>query len=177
MKKVCVSLIMLMVCMSMSAMKLSIHGKKFICDIEKCSLTRYWDNGAYSIGFGHRMPKGTKQYTKISYIKAFQLLNKDLRWAEDAANDIIDDLTWTPSQSFYDGLVSVIYNCGAGGIKKTNFYDRLMRCRSHNGKVNINDFNYTVAAIKTARIPSNENVRDGVMKRRMKEHKLMMRWI
>lgn len=167
------SLVMMLALNTSSAMTLSKSGRKFIQNVEQCSLERYWDNGAWSIGYGHRMPKGKKQYTKISKAKAVQLLNEDLKWAEKAANRIIKKLRWNCSQSFYDGLVSVIYNCGEGGIYKTEFYKRLMACRTVNGKVHQNDLNFTVAAIKNARIPSGKYA-DGVKDRRYAEHKMML---
>ena len=93
--------------------------------------------------------------------------------AEKTANKILKELHWNASQSFYDGLVSVIYNCGQGGIYKTEFYKRLKACRSKNGKVNMNDLNFTVAAIKNARIPAGKYA-DGVKDRRWREHKMML---
>lgn len=162
-----------LISMSASAQNhVSNNGVKFIQSIEKCSLERYWDNGAWSIGYGHRMTKGMKQYKKISKQKAVQLLNADLREAECIANKIIRDLRWTPSQSFFDGLVSVIYNCG-GGIYKTNFYKRLKNCRTNKGLVNKNDLHFTLAAIKTACIPSGV-YSSGVKNRRQAEYKLML---
>lgn len=166
-------MMLLLLSLDASSMSLSKSGRKFIQDVERCSLERYWDNGAYSIGYGHRMPKGKKQYKRISKAKAVQLLNEDLKWAEKAANTIIKKLKWKPTQNFYDGLVSVIYNCGEGGIYKTEFYKRLMACRAIKGKVHQNDLNFTVAAIKNARIPSGKYT-DGVKDRRYREHKMML---
>ena len=166
---------MLMLCsMSMSAMNVSENGIKFIQEVEQCSLTRYWDNDAWSIGYGHHMPTGTHQYKKITKAKALQLLKQDIKIAEDAANRIIDELKWTPSQEFFDGLVSIIYNCGEGGIKKSVFYQRLMSCRSDSGQVNKADYNFTVAAVKNTRIPKNAKYAGIVKERRYKEHKMML---
>jgi GH24 family phage-related lysozyme (muramidase) len=173
MKRILFIVVMMMLALDSTSMTLSKSGRKFIQDVEKCSLERYWDNGAYSIGYGHRMPAGKKQYKRISKAKAVQLLNEDLKWAEAAANRIIKNLRWKPTQNFYDGLVSVIYNCGEGGIYKTEFYKRLMACRTVNGKVHQNDLNFTVAAIKNARIPSGKYA-DGVKDRRYREHKMML---
>ena len=159
--------------MTCNAKTLSKSGREFIKNIEQCSLTRYWDNGAWSIGYGHRIPKGTKQYVSINRKQAERLLLQDLKMAEQTANKILKELHWNASQSFYDGLVSVIYNCGQGGIYKTEFYKRLKACRSKNGKVNTNDLNFTVAAIKNARIPAGKYA-DGVRDRRWREHKMML---
>lgn len=152
--------------------KISHNGRKFIQNIEKCSLERYWDNGGWSIGYGHHMTGKMKQYKKITKAKAIELLNEDLKNAERIANKIVNELKWRPSQSFFDGLVSVIYNCG-GGIYKTDFYKRLKNCRSSFGIVNKNDFHFTVAAIKHARIPGGKYA-EGVKSRRYLEHQLML---
>lgn len=164
----------MMVSVSTSAQcHLSKNGQKFIQDIEKCHLERYWDNGAWSIGYGHRMTGNVKQYKRIDKKTANKLLREDLKNAERIANNIFKELRWKPSQSFFDGLVSVIYNCGGGGIYKTDFYKRLKNCRTSNGQVNKNDLNFTVAAIKNARIPSGKYA-DGVRNRRYAEHKMML---
>lgn len=175
------NIILMMLCMMISVSAsaqyhtqyhLSKEGRKFIQGVEKCSLERYWDNGAWSIGYGHRMTGKMKQYKKITKTQAVKLLNNDLKEAERIANFIIKELKWKPSQSFFNGLVSVIYNCG-GGIYKTEFYKRLKNCRTLNGVVNKNDLNFTVAAIKNARIPSGIYAK-GVKARRYLEHKLML---
>ena len=60
-------------------------------------------------------------------------------------------------------------------MKKSEFYKRLCRCRVKNGKVNQNDLNYTIAAVKTMRLPSsNTGLKDGVAKRRYEIHKQML---
>ena len=172
------NIILMMLCMMISVSAsaqchLSKEGRKFIQGVEKCSLERYWDNGAWSIGYGHRMTGKMKQYKKITKTQAVKFLNNDLKESERIANCIIKELKWNPSQSFFDGLVSVIYNCGGGRIYKTEFYKRLKNCRTLNGVVNKNDLNFTVAAIKNARIPDGIYA-DGVKARRYLEHKLML---
>lgn len=174
MRKFYIVLITLCMTLDMSAHKLSNEGRKFIQNVEKCSLTRYWDNGAWSIGYGHRMTANMKQHKKITKAQAVKFLREDLKEAERIANKICKELKWTPSQPFFDGLVSVIYNCGGGGIYKTEFYKRLKNCRSIKGIVNKNDLNFTVAAIKNARIPDGIYA-EGVKARRFIEHKLMLK--
>lgn len=170
-----ITVLLCMMCTIASAQhRLSNNGRKFIQNVEKCSLIRYRDNGAWAIGYGHRMTHGKKQYVKINKQTAVRLLNEDLRKAERIANHIIDNMHWTPSQSFFDGLVSIVYNCGCMGVYKSEFYRRLMQCRSVNGKVNKSDLTYTVAAVKTTRIPSGKYA-DGVKARRYAEHKMMLK--
>ena len=167
-------ILLLLLPLTMSAQRrVSVSGRRFIQNVERCSLERFWDNGAWSIGYGHRMVKGMKQYKRINKATAIRLLNEDLKNAECVANKILSELKWTPSQAFFDGLVSVVYNCGQTGIYKTEFYKRLKACRSKAGKVHKSDFNYTVAAIKTARIPDGKYA-TGVRNRRYAEHRLML---
>lgn len=171
---VVMSVVVLLAIPAHAQYKVSLKGKQFIQRVEKCSLERYWDNGAWSIGYGHRMPAGTKQYKKITKAHAIKLLESDLNDAERVANSIVKELRWAPTQSFFDGLVSVIYNCGAGGIYKTDFYKRIKRCRlSSADKVNKQDLHFAVAAIKTARIPAG-GYAGGVKARRYAEHKMML---
>ena len=57
------------------------------------------------------------------------------------------------------------YNTG----KKSEFYSRLQKCRVTNGVMDISDYNYTIAAVKTTRISH-----PGHHKRRFEEHKMML---
>lgn len=161
-------------CVAYTPMQTSDAGKEFIKSYEKCVLERYWDNGAYSIGYGHRMTGNMKAYKKIDMQTANRLFDEDIALTEKYANTILKKIKWQPSQSFFDGLVSVIYNAGIGGVQKTEFYRRLLRCRVKDGKVNSNDLSFTVAAIKTARIPDSRYA-DGVKKRRHAEHLMMLK--
>ena len=156
------------------AYTISEHGKKQIMLRESCSLTVYKDNTGYSIGYGHRLKKG-ENYKKISKSKAEQLFREDIKSVEASVNRILKDIKFKPSQEFIDGLADLVYNCGETGVKKSEFYKRLCRCRIKNGKVHQNDLNYTIAAIKTMRLPSsNTGLKDGVAKRRYEIHKLML---
>ena len=85
------------------------------------------------------------------------------------------DIKFKPTQDFIDGLADLVYNCGEAGVKKSEFYKRLCRCRVKNGKVSKTDLNYTIAAVKTMRLPSsNSGLKDGVAKRRYEIHKQML---
>lgn len=141
---------------------------------ESCSLTVYKDNKGYSIGYGHRLKKG-ENYKKISKAKAEQLFREDIKCVEVSINRILKNVKFKPTQNFIDGLADLIYNCGESGVKKSEFYKRLCRCRVKNGKVNQNDLNYTIAAVKTMRLPSSKTgLKDGVAKRRHEIHKQML---
>lgn len=152
---------------------ISEQGKSFIKKMESCSLKRYKDNTGYSIGYGHRIVKGENYYI-ISQSTANKLFNKDIsKMVNPALNRILSEIKFKPNQNLVDAIGSLIYNCGESGLKSTEFYKRLKRCRVKNGKVNQLDLNFTIAAIKDARIPAkSSSCHEGVKNRRMKEYKL-----
>lgn len=125
------------------------HIKKY----EKCSLTSYPDAGGYSIGWGHHT-SSVKANQKITQKQADAYLVSDVKEAEMYANMLIKSLPYKYefSQGFFDGLVSLVYNCGYSGVKNTKFYTLLNRCRVKNGNMNKEDFNYTVSHVSTTRI-------------------------
>lgn len=150
--------------------KMSSTGLENIKSYENCRLTKYKDSKGYSIGWGHLIKKG-ENYTKISQATADKLFVKDIAWVNDAINRILKPFGNKVkfSQGFIDGLGDLIYNCGEGGVYKTEFYKRLMKCRIKNGKINQNDFNFTVAAIKTSHVYVK-----GHKSRRYKCHMMML---
>ena len=95
------------------------HIKKY----EKCSLTSYPDAGGYSIGWGHHT-SSVKANQKITQKQADAYLVSDVKEAEMYANMLIKSLPYKYkfSQGFFDGLVSLVYNCGYSGVKNTKFY-------------------------------------------------------
>lgn len=150
---------------------ISNNGKQFIKNQETCVLTAYWDSNGYSIGWGHH-GSDIKKNMKISKAKANKYFNNDIKVVEEAANRIIKNLPYNYkfSQNFFDGLCSLVYNCGESGIQKSEFYQRLKKCRVRNGIMNKNDFNYSIAGVKKSRISS-----PGHKSRRYDEHILMLR--
>jgi len=155
---------------NLHAYTISNNGKQFIKEQEKCMLTAYWDSNGYSIGWGHH-GSDVKKNMKISKSEAERLFNKDIKMIEAAANRLINKLPYKYrfSQGFFDGLCSLIYNAGEGGVQRSEFYNRLKRCRVKNGKMNQNDFNFSIAGVKTSRISCK-----GHISRRYDEHKLML---
>ena len=149
---------------------ISNNGKEFIKNQETCILTAYWDSNGYSIGYGHH-GSDVKKNMRISKAQANKYFNKDIKEVEAAANRIIKSLPYKYnfSQGFFDGLVSLVYNCGEGGVMKSDFYKRLKCCRVKKGQINKNDLQFTVAAVKTCRIST-----PGHKSRRYDEHKLML---
>ena len=160
--------------MNSHAYTISEFGKKQIMQRESCSLTVYKDNTGYSIGYGHRLKNG-ENYKKISKAKAVQLFMEDIKSVEASVNRLLKNVKFKPSQNFIDGLADLVYNCGETGVKKSEFYKRLLKCRVKDGKVNPNDLNFTVAAVKTVRLPAaHTELQKGVAKRRYETHKLML---
>lgn len=175
MKKILTVFILFVTCViNVYSYTVSDKGKKQIMLRESCKLTLYKDNTGYSIGYGHRIKKGEK-YKKISKAKAEQLFKEDIKNVEASINRILKNIKFKPTQNFIDGLADLVYNCGEGGVKKSEFYKRLSKCRVKNGKVNKNDLNYTVAAVKTMRLPSSKTgLKEGISKRRHETHKQML---
>ncbi len=149
---------------------ISNNGKQFIKDQEKCVLTAYWDSDGYSIGWGHH-GKDVKKGMKISKAQANKYFNADIKKIEASANRLIKNLPYKYhfSQSFFDGLCSLVYNAGEGGVQRSEFYKRLKNCRVRNGKMNNNDLSFSIAGVKTSRISCK-----GHISRRYDEHKLML---
>lgn len=165
--------IMLTVIISASAhdYKVSESGYDFIKGYEKCSLTKYKDSHGYSIGWGHLIKSG-ELYHKISQKQADKLFVNDISIVNSAINRLLKPMKRAKfSQRFIDGLGDLIYNCGEGGVKKSEFYKRLLRCRiDKNGNINQNDFNFTIAAVKTTHVYCA-----GHKDRRYKCHLMMMK--
>ena len=154
---------------------LSKSGKDFIKLHETCVLDAYNDPDPQrrSIGWGHQIRPG-ENLERITKTKADELFEKDIQWVNDAINRLIsnNDNRFIYSQGFIDGLGSLIYNCGERGVTLTEFYNRWQKCRYDKnapGCINMNDWLYTIAAVKTSRISA-----PGHIQRRYNEHKLML---
>ena len=140
----------------------------FIKKYEKFSSVAYWDSNGYSIGYGHH--SNVKKGQRITQAKALAYLKDDVKTAEKSVNYLLNKLPYKYkfSQGFIDGFTSFVYNVGIGNAQKSKFYKRLQRCRVRNGKINKNDFDYTLVAIKTSCISSK-----GHSERRKGEYQMM----
>ena len=155
---------------TVSAYSISEKGKRCIQVYERLSLVLYKDGGGYSIGWGHHLTPG-ESYTRISKAKADQLFNEDITKTNKAINRLLKRFNGKVKfrQNFIDGIGDLIYNCGEGGVMKSEFYKRLCNCRIKDGKFNENDLNFTIAAIKTMKITCKAHV-----SRRYETHKRML---
>ena len=155
--------------------QLSAAGKDFIKKHETCVLNAYNDPDPKrrSVGWGHQIQPG-ENLEHITQEKADELFEQDIQWVNDAINRLIaqNDNRFIYNQGFIDGLGSLIYNCGERGVTLTKFYDRWQKCRydkNSPNKINMKDFTYAIAAVKTSRISA-----PGHIQRRYNEHKLML---
>lgn len=149
-----------------SAYSISAAGKESIKQYEICQLTSYWDSNGYSIGYGHHGSDVHKGMT-ISKAQANKLFNKDIETVNAGINRLLSALPVKHnfSQNFIDGLGDLIFNCGESGVKNSEFYNRLMRCRKNNKQ----DLHFAIAAIKSLRVSC-----PGHKTRRYNTHKLML---
>lgn len=167
-KTINIFLFLFIVCFKYSfAYEVSNNGKKLIKEYEKCSLIAYWDSNGYSIGYGHHK-KYVRKGMKISKKQAEELFNKDIYEVNKSINRLIGSLPVKHkfSQNFIDGLGDLIYNCGESGVKNSEFYNRLKRCRKNNKS----DLEFTIAAVKNLRCKDKGN-----KIRRYNTHKLMLK--
>ncbi len=172
MKKILLIALAIFSCLIISAKDYTIssEGIEFIKQYEQCALVAYPDAGGWSIGYGHH-GKDVYQGMTISKNEANRLFRKDIQKFSASVKRLIESLPYEYefSQGFIDGLYSLVYNCGEGGVRKSIFYQRLIRCRVIDGVMNENDFNYTIAGVKQSKISS-----PGHVKRRHAEHLMML---
>lgn len=149
---------------------ISKNGLNHIKQYEKCVLTAYPDAGGWTIGYGHH---GNDVYEgmRISKKEADILFENDVNNVKGSVKRLLNGLPYEYefSQGFIDGFFSLVYNCGEGGVQKSEFYKRLLACRVKDGIMNKEDFNFTLAAVKTCRVSA-----PGHILRREAEYKMMI---
>lgn len=149
---------------------ISKDGINHIKYYEKCVLTAYPDAGGWTIGYGHH---GDDVYEnmKITKTEADKLFEADLKSTAASVKRLLKALPYEYkfSQGFIDGFFSLVYNCGEGGLKKSEFYKRLTACRVKGGIMNKDDFEYTLDAVKTCRVSQK-----GHIERRQLEYNMMI---
>lgn len=138
--------------------EISSDGIELIKQFESCRLTAYKLKGEkyYTIGYGHVIYPGDNTPMRISRKQANRLLRKDIKKYNAALQHMLSELDhrFKFTQSFIDGLGSLVYNCGPDGVKKTNFWKRMKQCRfdKNTNNINIADLKFAIAAVKTANI-------------------------
>lgn len=118
--------------------KVSSQGKKIIKKFETLQLTSYRIKGENSntIGWGHKINSNDPIWLRRKWIgetitkeQADEIFRNDIEnFVEPALNRIADELLENDinpnyvRQSVWDGLASLIFNCGEQGVKTTEFY-------------------------------------------------------
>ena len=92
-----------------------------IRNFEGCKLTAYEDNGALSIGYGHRGP-GVKEGDTITQSIAETLLTGDVASIEAELDSIIK-VKLTEGQ--FGALVSFAYNLGVGTLERSSLLSKV----------------------------------------------------
>lgn len=156
--------------------KMSNNGKEFIKEHESLSLTKYHIKGEskYTIGWGHTIDKNEKIPNKISKSYAQKLFNNDISETNESINRLLKPFqkkNFKFTQEFVDGLGSLIFNCGETGVKNSEFYQTLLKCRKDKNEpsnINKRDIEYALSKVKKTHIYF-----EGHKKRRHNEYKLM----
>ena len=118
--------------------KVSSQGKKMIKKFETLQLTSYRIEGENSntIGWGHKINSDDPIWLRRKWVgetitkeQADEIFRNDIEnFVEPALNRIADELLENDinpnyvRQSVWDGLASLIFNCGEQGVKTTEFY-------------------------------------------------------
>ena len=174
--------------------KISKKGLEHIRDYEKFSATPYYvtpydkENDIRTIGYGHKIkstdPIELQNATSITKEEAEELFRSDIAKFERFFRiQIVPKLNKklqnpeTIPQALVDVIISMMYNAGNGNFRneKINpFYTRLKNCRydSQTEKINKQDYDYTIAAIKTSLILHNNEKLKGLENRRQTEYKI-----
>lgn len=124
---------------SFKRIKVSHRGKNMIKQFETLQLTSYRIKGETSntIGWGHKINSDDPIWLrrkwvgeKITKQQAEEIFRKDIEeFVEPALNRIAAELLENDinpnnvRQSAWDGLASMIFNCGERGVKTTEFYE------------------------------------------------------
>lgn len=126
-------------------------------------------DGKITIGYGHAERKAISKYKEgdeISKNKAERLFKKDLKKAEDGIKRIFRDwkkqkINIEITQSMFDAMVSMTFNMGVNGMRKTKFIQEIKK----------GDFISASNLIKTSRVGNISGLRT----RRLTEYKLFMK--
>lgn len=149
---------------------LSEEGKDHIKNEEKLRLNAYKiGDGMISIGWGHAEPESTSKFRlgdRISEEEADSILNQDLSRIQQGINKIFTE--WSKKgidikidQSMYDALVSIAFNTGVNGLRKSDAMKYLKK----------GDYKNAGEAIKTLRVSKKF---PGLLVRREKESQMFL---
>jgi lysozyme len=97
--------------------------KKF----EDVKLKSYWDVNSFAIGFGEHDRQWIRKNTRISLNKAENLLDNRL----DVLSDSLAANLKICTQNQFDALISIIYNIGWNGFKKSQTFKILQKGQTY----------------------------------------------
>ena len=149
---------------------LSQEGWDHIRNEEKCKLIAYSiGDGMITVGYGHAEKTSKSKIRvgqKITQQKADELLEDDLKVAADGVRRMFKD--WENenvivpiTQSMFDALVSMAFNAGVGGLRRSDVVKHLKK----------GDYTATADSIKTFRVSGRF---PGLAIRRDKESKMFL---
>ncbi|MFW6233667.1 MAG: lysozyme [Nanoarchaeota archaeon] len=113
-----------------NTVKTSDDGIELIKGHEKLVLTAYaLGDGMITIGYGHANPIESSPYKvgdKITKSEAYRLFKNDLKRKEDGVRRILlewekDGIDVKITQSMFDAMVSMAFNMGLGGLRRSEF--------------------------------------------------------
>jgi GH24 family phage-related lysozyme (muramidase) len=149
---------------------LSQEGWNHIKNEEKCKLKAYkLGDGMITVGYGHAEKIGKTKLRvgqKISQPKADEYLKEDLKEAADGVRRMFKDwkeegINVTITQSMFDALVSIAFNAGVGGLRRSEVVDHLKK----------GDYKTAANSIKTFKVSSKF---PGLAVRRAKESEMFL---
>lgn len=150
--------------------KLSQDGWDHIREEEGLRLKAYKiGDGMITIGYGHAEPLKSSKFKVgdiITKEKAEQLLKDDLKKAADGVRRIFkefekDSIETTITQNMFDALVSLAYNAGVSGLKKSDVINKLKKGE------------YELAGDSILNFRTNKKF-PGLAKRRQKESEMFL---
>jgi lysozyme len=150
--------------------KLSNSGWNHIKEEEGLKLKAYKiGDGMITVGYGHAEPIKDSKFKvgqSITKEKAEDLLKEDLKKAADGVRRMFKD--WEKegvnvpiTQNMFDALVSIAYNAGVGGLRRSDVVDKLKNGEYEQAGDNILNFR------TSKKFP-------GLAKRRQKESKMFL---
>jgi len=149
---------------------LSQEGWNHIKNEEKCKLKAYkLGDGMITVGYGHAEKIGKTKLRvgqKISQTRADEYLKEDLKEAADGVRRMFKDwkeegINVTITQSMFDALVSIAFNAGVGGLRRSEVVDHLKK----------GDYKTAANSIKTFKVSSKF---PGLAVRRAKESEMFL---
>jgi GH24 family phage-related lysozyme (muramidase) len=165
--------------------KASKEVKNLIKNHEKLRLTAYAiGDDQITIGYGHSYPENKSPYKvgdKISVEKAEKLFNNDIIMVENGLKRMF--LEWEKeriyvkiNQSMFDAMVSMAFNMGIGGLRKTEFIQHIKKGDFETAAERIKTTN-TRSIIKDKNGESKYVNMPGLITRRQQERNLFMKGI